>query len=745
MNYLLKSIANFQFPYSLQDEPTLRTPLWEVHLATRKSDALPVTVFAHSDLNNTVSRPLVQNAVQKSKTLKLPGLVRVLEVIDSDPNTVYIVTERVQPLFPENVGGLKESALALGMYQICSTLRVLHDHASVVLGNLSKGSIYLNELGEWCLFGLELCSAKGDVSDIKSKLDAYNSLMKNTIHQLVPTESSQIDSVHLAALIKDIYSFRVPASWQPLIERLSQGRITISQFLLKANTTKTFQTPLIKVYEHLKETHIKDAEGKLVCMAEVHQLLMNNPGLLVGCAPGFVDRFIVPQLSEIAKEQIASQQLQKSGFHDPSNLITLVATALELSCSEHPNIQLTSTFDNYIKPLIFETYKLSDRQLRFLLLIYLPGYISKLSKKDFQNQIFTYFIQGLADSEPLLRLQTLKKLSYAVDMITERQLNNELLRCLAKTQVDQDVDIRTWTILKISEISEKMSGSERSNILAVAFTKSLKDPAVTPRLAAVYGLMKAIDLFDAETIANKILTVIAPGLLDSNMQVRTQARELFEVYFKKLEAESSVTDKQTKNQSEYVEVNFESMLDATDDDLVNNFLNNLKISTVPSELSVRSPTVPSSSADNDGWNDFSFDTDQDNTGGNQNKSTHLMTGKVNLKSSVSSFKNSKLESNNGLASNTPKKPNFGAVKIQKSWNDELSESEGDYDDSWNEPKVPKKLITKTIKNKKQILNSIRVSTQSVKSVQRKKEPVLSTFTNHNDDGGDDSDGWDNEW
>ncbi|AMD19704.1 HCL447Wp [Eremothecium sinecaudum] len=729
MNFIFKSISSFQFPYTLHSDTAFSTPFWEVQQGTRKSDSLPVTLFAYSkqDSKNALLEEFIRNAVHKAKTLKLPGLVRVLDVLDSDPNMTYIVTERVQRLFPEILKNISEDAISLGLYQVLGTLKLLHERASVLLGTLAKGNVYVNDRGEWCLFGLELCTSKGQLQNLKVSMKTYMSLVDNSAYALPTKESLNIDSVHLAALIKDVYGPKVPGSWKSQLNGLSQGRCTVSEFASFVSRTAPFQCQLIAVYEHLKEVHIKDDAGKMLAVNEIQAIIMENPGILCGSAPGFVDNYLIQVLAETIQIGMNANRLRPETANF-TNIVPLVASILELSCSKSKAVQFESTFDKYVKPLIFDNYKISDRQLRYLLLLYIPGYVDKLTKNELQNQVFPYFIQGMVDSDFTIRFQTLKRTSFMVGKITERQLNNDLLRHLAKTQVDSEIDIRMWTILTITEIADKLSSNERSSILGTAFSKSLKDPAILPRVAALYGLKKSLHLFDAETIANKILSVVAPGLLDKNKQVRSQAKEVFELYLKKL-VERSVSVEDTTTGEDFVDVDFDSMLSSSQDDLVNNFLDNLKISAKTNK------NVLTRTANSDEWDDVTADdswseveVEKSNKLPINSNASKLTSKNSDMKTQVSTF---------GEVAAT--KPTFGSVKVQKSWNEELNDGD-DGNDSWaawdNENKNTRsRKVHTTVKTAK-----------AVKPVSIKKTASKDLKKVIDDNGWNDGDdGWTDEW
>ncbi|CAD6645866.1 BJ4_G0036000.mRNA.1.CDS.1 [Saccharomyces cerevisiae] len=762
MNFssIFKSISNFQFPYTIEETAITETALWQCFDGTRKADSLPVTVFKAK--RSPENESLILNAVHKSKILKIPGLCTVLETFDSDPQSTFIVTERVVPFPWDNLCSLSQNkfGVELGISQLLATLGFLKNF---VLGTLSKDSVFINIKGEWVLFGLELCSSKEGLSafEFASRARSYYNIIGS---QLPCEDPNTIDSMGLGLLIKSLMAPScLPKDWIVNVNMISDGKITIENFRKRLENTETWRSnPLINFYQELRELHIKDPQGKLVVMSNLENLYLESREIFRNLTPGMIENFIIPELCEIIKllmTQSISSTASPIGmnFNASHKLVPFLAIVLDLTSE-------TNTFPVGFNDLITQSFKLPDRQVRFLLLIYLPKLIGPLSKSEISSRIYPHFIQGLTDSDATLRLQTLKTIPCIVSCLTERQLNNELLRFLAKTQVDSDVEIRTWTVIIISKISTILSTSvgNRSNILATAFTKSLKDPQVKPRLAALYGLEKSIELFDVNTIANKILTVIAPGLLDKSPIVRGRAKILFEEYLEKLEKEAQLiqTNDSTADSEDVKDIDFENYgcdeedMNKEDDLLAAQFLNNLRLNspsaTTPSNIT---ESEIDSAQDGSGWDDLS-DTDGFITNG-----------------TTESFDE---PTNPVTTANTPKL--FGKpIKINKSWNDELND-DGWIQDESGPSKVPQKhtrpqnsTLAKSIapssrlsikKKKTTILaprntassNSTVTTKSSLSNKTARSKPISSirgsVTKKGNVDGWDDdgdSDSWDTNW
>ncbi|EJS41715.1 YOR112W [Saccharomyces arboricola H-6] len=765
MNFssIFKSISNFQFPYTIDETTTIETALWQCFDGIRKADSLPVTIFKAK--RSPENEALILNAVHMAKILKIPGLCAVLETFDSDPQSTFIVTERVVPFPWDDLRSLSRNkfGIELGLSQLLTTLGFLN---KFVLGTLSKGSIFTNSKGEWVLFGLELCSNREGLNtfDFTSKARTYYRLIGS---QLPSEDPNAIDSIGLGLLIKDLMGpSSLPKDWAVNVNMISDGRMGIETFRKRLENTETWRSnPLINFYQELKELHIKDPQGKLVVMSNLENLYLESRGIFRNLTPGMIENFIIPELCEIIKLLMSQSMASTSSnvatnFNSSHKLVPFLAIVLDLTSE-------TNTFPAGFSDLIAQSFKLPDRQLRFLLLIYLPKLIGPLGNSEISGRIYPHFSQGLTDSDATLRLQTLKTIPCIVPCLTERQLNNELLRFLAKTQVDPDIDIRTWTVLIISRISTILSTTvgNRSNILATAFTKSLKDPQVKPRLAALYGLEKSIELFDVNTIANKILTVIAPGLLDKSSIVRDKAKTLFEMYLKKLEKEAQIiqTSDNTSDSEDTKDIDFDNYCCGEDDMnkedgiLAAQFLDNLRLNSP----AATSPKSDVNSEVDSTWDDNGWDNLADANGSTVDSTTEPLGKAVNPAATASTEK-------------VYGKP----IQINKSWNEKLNGNGWmqEESDPWNEPQdhpkqqtsiLGKKLIPNgklSIKKKKPTIlaprssrSNVTTTTAAAVKTSLPTERTRGKLTagarslpsnNASTDGWDedpDADSWDTEW
>lgn len=141
---------------------------------------------------------------------------------------------------------------------------------------------------------------------------------------------------------------------------------------------------------------------------------------------------------------------------------------------------------------------------------------------------------GFTDVAPVVREQTVKAVLTIISKLSDRTINGELLKYLAKTQNDEQPGIRTNTTICLGKISRNLGVGTRSKVLVAAFTRSLRDPFVHARNAALMALTATADVFNGDDCANRILPALCPSLIDKEKLVREQANKTLDLYLSKI-------------------------------------------------------------------------------------------------------------------------------------------------------------------------------------------------------------------
>lgn len=74
----------------------------------------------------------------------------------------------------------------------------------------------------------------------------------------------------------------------------------------------------------------------------------------------------------------------------------------------------------------------------------------------------------------------------------------------------------------------------RAKVLAAAFSRSLRDPFVHARNAALLALAATADLFSEDDCATKLLPIMCPSLVDKEKLIRDQAQKSVDIYIARI-------------------------------------------------------------------------------------------------------------------------------------------------------------------------------------------------------------------
>ena len=190
-------------------------------------------------------------------------------------------------------------------------------------------------------------------------------------------------------------------------------------------------------------------------------------------------------------------------------------------------------YGSRLVPVIIRLFSSPDRAMRVFMLENLPLMIDRLSQKDI-NKMFPMLITGFTDSAPLVRDQTVKSVLVIIGKLSDRVVNGELLRYLAKTANDEQPGIRTNTTICLGKIARNLGSGTRSKVLIAAFTRSLRDPFIHARNAALMALCATIDIYSEDDCATKILPVLCLSLIDKDKIVRDQANKTLDTYLQRV-------------------------------------------------------------------------------------------------------------------------------------------------------------------------------------------------------------------
>lgn len=207
-------------------------------------------------------------------------------------------------------------------------------------------------------------------------------------------------------------------------------------------------------------------------------------------------------------------------------------------------------FEGRLVPVIIRLFNSPDRAMRVCLLDNLPQMIDRVSQRDINNKIFPSMVTGFTDTAPVVREQTVKAVLTIITKLSDRTINGELLRLLAKTANDEQPGIRTNTTICLGKIAKYLGSGSRAKVLIAAFGRSLRDPFVHARNAALMALNATSDVFSDEDCATKILPIVCPSLVDKEKTVREQAFKTMDTYMIRVRKHASSMPDSVQSSSE---------------------------------------------------------------------------------------------------------------------------------------------------------------------------------------------------
>ena len=131
-------------------------------------------------------------------------------------------------------------------------------------------------------------------------------------------------------------------------------------------------------------------------------------------------------------------------------------------------------YEARLNPVLLRLFASPDRQIRVCLLDNMPLMIDHFSQKLVTDKIFPQLVStaptnpisyssfqttGFTDSAPVVREQTVKSVLTIISKLSDRTINGELLKCLAKTSNDEQPGIRTNTTICMGKIARNLGSN----------------------------------------------------------------------------------------------------------------------------------------------------------------------------------------------------------------------------------------------------------------------------------------------
>ncbi|RXK37790.1 SCY1 protein kinase [Tremella mesenterica] len=577
MNYL-KSITTtvlnstgVAFPFSIGERIPGIDPantIWDIREGVRRDDATPLTLFIFDSTlpplqpGNKDRRTLMQlarNALKKLRTIRHPDVLKYVDSVETDTH-VYIATERVRPLeavfrdwetggtltsSSSSKGKAREDWIGWGVKSIATATAFLNSPPlSLHHSYLIPSSVFITPSMEWRLGGFDLLTTRDDPAGVLWGLGGVApggagercgpEVRKGGWGVLRDTDPAQADTYLLALLLFSLYNPSSPLpsltsqpsssssgalpkvlfpSWRRMLSPNPRTRLLTTSFVAEASLTGFWtNNPLASLVEGLDGFELLSEGDKLGLLRTIKDAVSSGtipaPFLLYRVLPSLLHSLSLPAA--------------------PSG--AMLPLVLDLGRLVPP-----ADYGKLVLEPVVRLYASPDRGTRMALLDGLEQYADKLDAKTVQDKIWPHLITGFADTVPVIREATVKAIYPLASKLSDRMMNNDLLRLLARMQSDTEPSIRTNTCILLGRLAPNLGPNTKKKVLVPAFARSLKDPFVHARVAGLMALMATVELFDKDDLAGKVIPNMAFTLVDREKLVREQAFKAMNMFVKRLE------------------------------------------------------------------------------------------------------------------------------------------------------------------------------------------------------------------
>ena len=520
LNKLLGQDLNLLFTINNQPQNQPQNSIWFLQSGSLKSDNSPVSVFSFDSIKHRNLLELARNSFKRFKSIKHPLLPKFIDGIETDSKIIF-ATEFLVPYTDQD-----PDSICFGLYRIACLLKFFNVDCNLIHGSVRKSNIYITKAGEWKLMGFELLS---NVKEENCIITRYASLLPDSMKYASPEvqqgnwsvlntiPTASLDSWAYGLLIHEIFNGRIDdlgprgkipqnlyLNFKNLININPKSR-DIIQSLIESATY--FDNEYIKIGLFLENWVFKTQQEKDLFIQNLEESIQNLP-------QDFLKFKVLPELINALE----------FGGANPKTIIPILKIAKKFNQQE---------FDIFITPTFMKLFGIADRQVRILLCEELHGFIENFSNTIVSDKLFPNFATGFTDSVAQVREQTLKTVITIIPKLSERLINNDLMRFLAKLQQDVEPGIRTNTTICLGRIAKFMDDSTRKKVLINAFSRSLGDPFPPSRVAGLAAYTATADFYDVNEICNRIIPMISPLLMDPEGNIRRAASKNIEIFLKK--------------------------------------------------------------------------------------------------------------------------------------------------------------------------------------------------------------------
>ena len=491
----------------LEPRVAVAQPLkYTVYDAVCNADGSECSVFKIEPGESEMGIALAANFLRSWKVYRHPVIAPFIESYEENGVT-YVVTERLLEFDSESLS-VNERAWALN--NMARLVSFLSESAHVVHGNLGKGALFLTPGRELKVSGLQWVSAVANASGV---IEQFRAQWQASLPFKMDTgeEWNELFDCQFIGMYLSEWKASIPKPFLKFekLWKTSTPKVGASKFLeLEYWENDKF----VQYLTFLRELPLKDPFDREVFLKN----LLDN-----------IDNF----------------------DRETQNVAILPCLISALSYSPTPSLLgpiLTigrnldeKRFAIMVVPQLVSLFENKDRALRIHLLSEIEALVPFLDQNVANSQIFDNVVGGLNDVSPQLRQATIIAMAPLAQFLTQDHLS-VLVRELRRLQIDNDAQIRTNAVICIAKIAGYLDSDTRGQVLAACFAKSVIDPYVPARRAAIAAFKNCLKYFTNYTVAHSVIPAVAPLCVDQNAEVKEAALNALQIFLNVLKGEVSL-------------------------------------------------------------------------------------------------------------------------------------------------------------------------------------------------------------
>lgn len=127
-------------------------------------------------------------------------------------------------------------------------------------------------------------------------------------------------------------------------------------------------------------------------------------------------------------------------------------------------------------------------------------------------------------------------------------INGDMLKFLARLQLDDQPNIRTNTTIALGKLAPYLNDQTKTKVLLPAFTRALRDPFPPARRAALTALAATHEYYTVQDCALRIISAVAPSTLEPDPSIRQVAVTVLENCIASISSSQNQLDQAWQNQ-----------------------------------------------------------------------------------------------------------------------------------------------------------------------------------------------------